>query len=69
MHIIIHIGGNDIDCQNCNNETAEEIILKTIALFDIFRVRFSISHITFVQLLERQHTRHTTVFEKSIERI
>ena len=49
-HIIIHIGGNDLDCPNYNNET--------IALFDIFRVRFNISHITFVQLLVRQHTRH-----------
>jgi len=61
MHIIVHIGGNDLDCQNCNNETAEEIILKTTALFDIFPVRFHINHITFVQLLERQHTRHVPV--------
>jgi len=61
MHIIVHIGGNDLDCPNCNNETAEEIILKIIALFDIFRVRFYIKHITFVQLLERQHTRHVPV--------
>ena len=61
MHIIVHIGGNDLDCPNCNNETAEEIILKIIALFDIFRVRFHINNITFVQPLERQHTRHVPV--------
>ena len=48
MHIIVHIGGNNLDCPNCKNETAEEIILETIALFDIFRVRFHINHITFV---------------------
>ena len=61
MHIIVHIGGNDLDCPNCNNETAEEIILKNIALFGIFRVRFHINNITFVQPLERQHTRHVPV--------
>ena len=80
MHIIVHIGGNDLDCPNYNNETGEEIISKLIVLFDIFRVRFHISHITFVQLLERHHTRHVPVqiynnlikytnsfFEKSFE--
>ena len=61
MHIIVHIGGNDLDCPNCKNETEEEIILETIALFDIFRVRFHINQITFVQPLERQHTRHVPV--------
>ena len=63
MYIFVHIGGNDLDCHNCNNETVtvEEIILKTIALLDIFHVRFHINHITFVQLLERQHTRHVPV--------
>ena len=61
MHIIVHISGNDLDCPNYNNETGEEIISKLIVLFDIFRVRFHISHITFVQLLERHHTRHVPV--------
>jgi hypothetical protein len=39
----------------------KKLFLKTIALFDIFRVRFNISHITFIQLLERQRTRHIPV--------
>jgi hypothetical protein len=26
MHIIVHIGGNDLDCHNCNNETAKKLL-------------------------------------------
>ena len=63
-HIIVYIGGNYLDCPYCNNETAEEIILKTIALFDIFRVRFHINNITFLQLL--RETTHTTCTSANI---
>ena len=39
----------------------KKLFKKTIALFDIFLVRFHISHITFVQPLEIQHARHVLV--------
>jgi lysophospholipase L1-like esterase len=56
-HIIIHIGGNDLDSRRANKQLAEEVALKIVALCDTFKVRYSVVSIAVCQLLPRESTR------------
>ena len=56
-HIIIHIGGNDLDFRGANKQLAEEVALKLVALCDTFKVIYSVVSIAVCRLLPRESTR------------
>lgn len=58
-HLIVHIGGNDLD----STTAVEETILKLLTFLTMCRNTFNIAHITVLQLLPRDNTRTIPVPE------
>ena len=56
--ILVQFGGNDLDCENANEQSAEEIILMLISICSLYLSRPNIEHVTILQLLPRHETRH-----------
>jgi hypothetical protein len=57
-HIIVHLGGNDLDSEELSEEFAEEIVLKIISFCGMLKQRHSIQQVTIMQRLPRKETRH-----------
>jgi len=57
-HIIVHLGGNDLDNEELSEEFAEETVLKIISYCGMLKQRHSIQQVTIMQLLPRMETRH-----------
>ena len=57
-HIILHLGGNDLDNEELSEEFAEETVLKIISYCGMLKQRHSIQQVTIMQLLPRMETRH-----------
>ena len=61
-HIILHIGGNDIDVQGADHEYIEEIVLKVVLVAQTFVSRFtSVRSVTVCELFPRLLTRKISV--------
>jgi lysophospholipase L1-like esterase len=56
--ILVQFGGNDLDCENASEQSAEEIILMLISICSLYLSRPNIEHVTILQLLPRHETRH-----------
>jgi hypothetical protein len=56
--ILVQFGGNDLDCANANEQSAEEIILMLISICSLYLSRPNVEHVTILQLLPRHETRH-----------
>ncbi|CAG2194567.1 unnamed protein product [Mytilus edulis] len=56
-HIIVHIGGNDLDILGASEDTTEELGLRLILLSQTLTTRFEIKSVTICQLLPRESTR------------
>jgi hypothetical protein len=57
-HIIVHLGGSDLDNEELSEEFAEETVLKIIFYCSMLKQRHSIQQVTIMQLLPRTETRH-----------
>ena len=57
-HLILHIGGNDLDITDCAVENAQEISLKLIVFANTVKARFNLKTDTILQLLPREKTRN-----------
>jgi hypothetical protein len=57
-HIIVHLGGNDLDNEELSEEFAEETVLKIIFYCSMLKQRHSLQQVTIMQLLPRTETRH-----------
>jgi len=57
-HVVVQLGGNDLDVVKADKESAEEIVLKIIAFCHTFISRHKVQHVTILQFLNRQSTRH-----------
>ncbi|CAG2207821.1 unnamed protein product [Mytilus edulis] len=56
-HVIVHIGGNDLDILGASEDTTEELGLRLILLSQTLITRFEIKSVTICQLLPRESTR------------
>ena len=56
--ILVQFGGNDLDCENANEQSAEVIILRLISICSLYLSRPNVEHVTILQLLPRHETRH-----------
>ncbi|CAG2198009.1 sucD [Mytilus edulis] len=56
-HVIVHIGGNDLDILGASEDTTEELGLRLILLSQTLTTRFEIKSVTICQLLPRESTR------------
>lgn len=56
--ILVQFGGNDLDCENANEQSAEEIMLRLISICSLYLSRPNVEHVTILQLLPRHETRH-----------
>ncbi|VDI79901.1 Hypothetical predicted protein [Mytilus galloprovincialis] len=56
-HVIVHIGGNDLDIFGASEDTVEELGLRLILLSQTLTTRFEIKSVTICQLLPRESTR------------
>ena len=57
-HIIVHLGGNDLDNEELSEEFAEETVLKIMSYCGILKQRHSVLQVAIKQLLPRTKTRH-----------
>ena len=57
-HIIVHLGGNDLENEELSEEFAKETVLKIISYCGMLKQRHSIQQVTIMQLLPRTLTRH-----------
>ena len=55
-HLILHIGGNDLDNNNISKEDASEVSLKLVLFANTLKSRFSLYSVTICQLLPRERT-------------
>jgi len=60
-HVVLHIGGNDLDVIQVNEQYCEELVLKLVLLAETFISRHRLQSVTICELLPRQKTRHITV--------
>jgi hypothetical protein len=44
--ILVQFGGNDLDCENANEQSAEEIILRLISICSLYLSRPNVEHVT-----------------------
>ena len=62
-HIIVHLGGNDLDSEELSEEFAEETVLKIISVCGMLKQRHSIQQVTIMQLYqERKHAIYLKIF-------
>jgi len=66
--ILVQFGGNDLDCENANAQSAEEIILRLISICSLYLSRPNVEHVTILQLLPKHETRHcpSVVYNKLV---
>lgn len=57
-HIILHIGGNDLDQAQADEDYCQEIVLKLVLLAQTFIRRYNVQTVTILELLPRSSTRH-----------
>jgi len=57
-HVLLHIGGNDLDKVNIKSSDVEEIILKLVTFAHTIIGRYNVQSVTICQLLNREKTRH-----------
>jgi hypothetical protein len=68
--ILVQFGGNDLDCENANEQSAEEIILRLISICSLYLSRPNVEHVTILQLLPRHEKRlcPPVVYNKLVRR-
>jgi hypothetical protein len=57
-HVVVQLGGHDLDVVKADKEVAEEIALKIIVFCHTFISIHKVQHVTIVQFLNRQSTWH-----------
>ena len=57
-HIIVHLGGSDLNNEELSEKFAEETVLKIISYCGMLKQRHSIQQVTIMQLLPRTETCH-----------
>lgn len=56
-NLILHIGGNDLDCLEADKKTVEELVLRLLTLCTFLKAKYSLEKIYVCQLLPRTRTR------------
>ena len=65
-HVVLHIGGNDLDVTQVNEQYCVELVLKLVLLAETFISRHILQSVTICELLPRQKTRHMASFFSSV---
>ena len=60
-HVVLYIGGNDLDVTQVNEQYCVELVLKLVLLAETFISRHILQSVAICELLPRQKTRHITV--------
>lgn len=58
---MLHIAENDIDSPHADEDSVEEVVLKLIALCDLFVSRYRVNSVYICQLVPRFTTRNSPV--------
>lgn len=58
---MLHIAGNDIDSLHTDEDMVKEVVLKLMALCDLFVSRYRVNSVYSCQLVPRFTTRHCPV--------
>ena len=59
--VVLHLGGNDLDVTQVNEQYCEELVIKLVLLSDTFISRHRLQSVTICEFVPRQKTRHITV--------
>lgn len=59
--LVLHIEGNDIDSLHTDEDLVKEVVLKLMALCDLFVSRYRVNSVYSCQLVPRFTTRHCPV--------
>ena len=60
-HVVLYIGGNDLDVTQVNEQYCVELVLKLVHLAETFISRHILQSVAICELLPRQKTSHITV--------
>lgn len=58
---MLHIAGNDIDSPHADEDSVKEVVLKLIALCDLFVSHYRVNSVYICNLVPRLTTRHCPV--------
>lgn len=58
---MLHIAGNDIDSPHADKDSVKEVVLRLMALCDLFVNRYQVNSVYNCQLVPRFTTRHCPV--------
>ncbi|MES9882805.1 MAG: SGNH/GDSL hydrolase family protein [Sedimenticola sp.] len=56
--LVVQIGGNDLDQEGVDDDTAEAVVLRVICITSLLQRRYDIKKVMVAQFLTRQSTRH-----------
>lgn len=59
--LVLHIAGNDSDSAHADEYSVREVVLKLMALCDLFVSRYRVNSVYIYQLMSRFTTRHCPV--------
>ena len=59
-HLVVQIGGNDLDSADQSVAKTEEIIYRLVSLLQLFKSRYNVRHVTILQFINRTSTRNTS---------